>query len=631
MIEFAYFVLLIFLVLFLPGRFILRSLSFPLENLLGSVGLSVTVGICSILFFTYALSYIHLEFFYNVFVLIVDVACLIKFPLKKPKLDRSDFLNLFIVAIGSLSMLYITARSGIVSSGNMNLFSSNAFDSIYHLSLVGNLTHTFPPTYASVSSIPLRGYHFFYDFLVAYFVKFYHLNIYNSLFRYFPLLISFLYGITGWIAVKQSGLKKDAVSIFLLLIYFASGSFFIFKLSGSSGSFNPGVNPLLVNIIDPSVLLSLIVTFSLFAFLFSKKRSLLICSLLLGVLPLVKIYTAVLVYIAVFLLLIFKLIKQKDSFYLKLLLVGGVISSLVYIPINLGAGGLIFSPLLYFKHFMETSTVFSSLKWSLKMQVYEAYHNYLRIIILYLMSISLFFITTLGVRILGVIKILNLKNYDWKDGKKLFWTTIVIFGILFPVFFIQSTAVFNIIQFIWISYIIILIPTSEILGNYSMRIGKLGKIILIILLLFLIIPDDLTLAKAYSTNPTIVSGELIQASHVVRESTPATSNLLSLIPSSSGAPLISALTSRSVYYESPGLEFSGLEHVIDIRSTELTNINNEIAKCKSSEQVNKMLSSFMVQNNLSYVFSPENKCLDQSTNFHKVKLTSNYFLYELTR
>lgn len=629
--ELAYFVLLVFLVLFLPGRFILRSLSYPLESLLRTVGLSVVVGICSFLFFTYVLSYLHLEFFYNVFILIVDLACLIKYPLRKPKFNHSDFLNLFLVVIGSLSMLYITARSGIVSSVNMNLFSSNAIDSIYHLSLVGNLTHTFPPTYASVSNIPLRGYHFFYDFLVAHFVRFYRLDIYNSLFRYFPLLISFFYGITGWIAAKESGLKNNAVSFFLLLLYFASGLSFIFNFLGFSGSFNPGVNPLLVNIIDPSVLLSLIVTFSLFVFLFSKKRSLLICSLLLGVLPLIKIYIAVLVYIAVFLLFLVKLIKQKDSFYLKLLLVGGVISSIVYIPTNLGAGGLIFSPFLYFRHFMETSTIFSPLKWPLKMQVYETYHNYPRIIILYLVSIFLFFITTLGVRILSVIKILDLRNYDWKDEKKLFWTGIVIFGILFPVFFIQSTAVFNIIQFMWISYVIILIPTSEVLGDYFAKIGRLGKIILVILLLFLIIPDDLTLVKAYSTNPTIVSAELVQASNIVRESTPALSNLLSLIPSSGGAPLISALTSRSVYYESPGLEFNSLERVVDIRSAELKNINNEIAECKSSEQVNKMLSSFMVQNNLSYVFSLEDKCLDQSKSFRKVKLTSNYFLYEFTR
>ena len=53
------------------------------------------------------------------------------------------------------------------SNNGLVFYSINATDAMYHVSLIGNLMHHFPPTHGGLDGVALRGYHFFYDFLLA--------------------------------------------------------------------------------------------------------------------------------------------------------------------------------------------------------------------------------------------------------------------------------------------------------------------------------------------------------------------------------------------------------------------------------------------------------------------------------
>lgn len=626
--ELIYFIFLIFLVIYLPGRFILRLSRFEEKDSVVKNTVIFSSGISSFLLSTFILSYLNLAFMYLFFVLIAVI-----FELRHSKLRISvNLLNLEVLtlSLGTLAMFYLTARSGLISGNQMAFYSSNGIDYIFHLSLVGNLTHTFPPTHASISGIVFKGYHFFYDFLVANFVSFFKLNIFNSLFRYFPLFISFLYGFSGWAVAKKMKMGKIAMPVFIFLLYFAGGfQVWIFNLLKMTGNYNPGLNPQIINIIDPSVILSIILLFSAFIVLFSEKKNVALSVLFLGIMPQVKIYTAILSYFSLGLVAIINLIREKDRYLFPILIIGGAISAAVYLPINLGAGGLIFAPLLFYSHFMETSTIFSGYAWPFKLQVYDLHHNYLRIVQLYLTSGFLLFAPTLGLRIINFVFVKNLFKKIFYSSSNIFWGTIVVLGFLIPTFFIQSVAVFNIIQFTWISYIVLLIPTAFSIEKIFGKLNPTRALILTLTLVGLSFPALYNVFDSYSTNPKTVDLSLVNAAAEINQIVGSKQNILLLYGNKEGVPLISALTSRSVYLEPQGLDFAGVSDEIKKREEKLTSIEQELSNCSDSASIADNLSSFMKENNISYIFPLEdNKCLKTVKNLSLNKLNGGYVLYK---
>lgn len=642
MVSFILFIFILFLVFYIPGRYILRLCNFNQSSFLVIFSIAISLGICLFLVSMYTLSWIKLEYIYNLAIaafFVLEIRHTIREFKQKISFKHVNFLEILVLAAGTYLMTSVMWTSGLVSSVGMNLFSINATDSIYHLSLIGNLVHNFPPTHPGLSDIPLRGYHFFYDLMLANFVKFYHFNSFDLYFRYFALFISLYFGISTLALCRFLKFNNVATISLLFSIYFAQSfrGFLFFLIGENAGIYDPGIVQALGNILDPNVIFSLSILFSFYIFVFSTQlktiKTIIIAALILGLMPQIKIYTAFVAFFAFFVVSIVAVIKNKNFNYFKTFVLGSIIASLVYLPINFGAGSLIFAPFLLYKHFMESSRMFPSYEWPLKYDHYLEHNNYLRIIQLYVIALVLFFIPSLGIRIISILGITKMIKASFYTLENIFLTSIVVVSFLIPTLFIQNIAVFVVVQFFWIAYIILLIPTAVVLGNIFKSSSVFVSILVILVLGIINFSENHAFLKIYSANPHIVDSSLLSLSNDIKK-IPQDKGILILnrngLEDMYKSPFISALGQHPVYYEPEVGEFRGLDEVKQDRFATIAMVDNILQSCENTDKVNDEMLQFMRDTRNTYlVLLKENSCIEKLANFRKISQYGSYSLYKV--
>jgi hypothetical protein len=167
--------LLLFIPLFLitfyiPGRYILRISNVYAKDAVSHITLSLGLGIAIFLFTIYSLSWVHLVSFYYLFI----AYCLLReglsvldniqqYSWKKLSFNK----NILLIFLGSIITTALVWSSGLMTSHGMELYGVNAIDGIVHMSLINQFIDQFPAMTPYLSGIPFRGYHFFYDFMIA--------------------------------------------------------------------------------------------------------------------------------------------------------------------------------------------------------------------------------------------------------------------------------------------------------------------------------------------------------------------------------------------------------------------------------------------------------------------------------
>ena len=642
LIDIVVFIAILFFVFYLPGRFLLRLADKASSLSVTSAILSFAIGLSIYLTGMYTLSWINLSLLYYVFPLIiafVEGRNTLREIKKTAVHIRNHSWETVLVVAGTICMSYIMWRSGTTDSqGNMLFYEVNSIDAIWHISLIGNLVNIFPPTHPGLDGIPLRGYNFFYDFLLAGIHRIYPIAINDLFFRYLPVIVSLLYGITLMMIGKFFSMKRNALLFFLFLGYFSQsvgiGMAMLFNLSYDS----PIVQPM-GNIVDPSVILSVILFFATFPLLFAKNRRLLFLAIpILAVLPMIKIYTAFLAFASLGLLSVYELYRRRSFQYLSVLFPSGIIAAFLYFPINFGAGSLVFSPFLIYRHYMESGAVIPEYQWILKYQVFEADNNYLRIALLYVLAIGLFFIPSLGVRLVSFLSIRKLFEKKFYTDKNIFLSLSILFSLLIPTFFIQSVAVFVTVQFIWIGYFLLLIPTAITLGGIVSKMKKISAILLVVVIVLLQIPETVRLLYHYSVEPLVVENDFVTIAHAVDTLVPKQDGLVVVNPvrleSDSGEtlllPITSALSSHSVYYEPEVLEFMHLDSIVNSRRARIETMHNLLKTC--DDDVEYHLGEFLREIENSYILTAvEYPCLNTATNIRKISASGPYALYKLSQ
>jgi hypothetical protein len=313
------------------------------------------------------------------------------------------------------------------------------------------------------------------------------------------------------------------------LLYFSQGLGFLvteyFHIE-----YTTGIIQSIAHIADPNVVFSAGILFTIFVLIFNAKNVLhiILTSIVIGVLPNIKIYTAVIVFGALFITALISLVRDKNSVYVKIFFLSGLIGGFVYLPVNYGAGKLIFAPFMLYKHFMESAFVFSKFLWGYKYQYYLFHENYLRLAFLMFIAIFLFFVPSLGIKLISIGYLPKLVQKKFYTRPHIFWLSAISIAFIIPSFFIQNVAVFVIIQFLWFGYILLLLPTSIMLGkllnkaNVPIVSGFFG------LLIILNIPDNLGAIKAFTNNPMYISREMVYMANFVKKEIPQDKRIILL-------------------------------------------------------------------------------------------------------
>jgi len=635
------FIILVYVIFYAPGRYLLKQAKFSYPQsvtMLLSFGLGITVFLIT----SYLFAWVKLDF----------MACILAGSLTLIDRGRS-FLELtsqsknlknhkfeaILLASGIIGMCYLTWLSGIEKGGEYYFYGVNAVDSLYHLALIGNLTHSFPPEHFGLSGIPLRGYHFFYDFLIALFAKYFHFQIVDLYLRFFPLLLSFLFGLS-FLALSYFLKWRKSVTIGVIFVVFFLSNFEYFINYFVHSELLVHIPEGLTQILDPSVPFS-IMLFICGYILFSTKNKtfiqIAITALIIGILPMVKVYTAFLFFAGLGLALLWNIYKKNYKKHVVLMGLSAIISAVVYLPVNFGAGNFIFAPFLYWRHLMEGSHVFQNLHFPMQYLIFEQHANFPRMAFILAIIGVIFFILTLGWRIpVGIVYLYTLrrKRISIKEGH-IFWSGVFLTGLLIPILFIQSSSVFNIVQFYWIilslSLPFFVMQLHEVTSKYSKRtIGIIWSVIILSCL-----PSHLVLFKEYSAHPTIISKDVVTLTKSISARVPLDQSLLILSKKDSyQVPLFSSLTSRSVYLETEGIDFSSLQNVIYDRQQIIDRISIMAERCNEStkEKDTEVLKKLILSTNSHYVVTPSTfPCLQNNSSFRILSNNSGQQLVQILR
>lgn len=646
LLNFIFFIILVILVFYLPGRLILRISGFKFGSFVITLTSSLVTGISLFLLGTYILSWFNLAILYN---LVIPIAAILEFKYSHKEL-RQLFKNInnivswesLLIIVGSAAMTYLTWNSGVYYKDGLYFYGVNGGDSIYLLALIGSLISHFPPVHPGLSGVEIQGYHFFYEFLISNFVKFYNLNILDLFFRYFPLMISILFGLSALSLSKFLKWKKVTTILFLFLMYFAqSFDFFAYYIYRFFNFYynSAGITQSFANALDPSVILSIIFIFIGFILLFSKhtKWSFLAAVLVIGVIPQIKIYSGILFYTGLGVVALMQYMKNKSLYYFLILFLSGLVSAFVYLPINYGAGNLIWAPLLIYKNFIDSAWIFNNWHWNVNYVIFAQHNNYIHLAFFYVVAISIFIITGMGIRISVLLSIKRIFQRDLYSLQNVFWLSSIAFSFLIPSFFIQSISTFQTIQFFWVGYILMIIPTALVLGSKLEKAGKWMFVGAVLLIAILFLPDTIKILSTYSTNPGIDSPELVSQASVMKNIPQNEGILVVNIIKVKGkyqdvflSPIFSALSGHSIYYEHELTEFQGIGNIVDIRKKNIELISDNIVFCKnpsiSEDNILKIMNS---TNNKYLLVLKKTGCLSEYKSLKIINNTENTVLYKI--
>ncbi|HYK08812.1 MAG TPA: hypothetical protein VEW42_04920 [Candidatus Eisenbacteria bacterium] len=615
-LEIIFFLLFLAVGLYLPGRLFFSLLKIKLDSI-SSLFLPFAIGILLFALSALIVSSVHVPYLLLPLCLVASIYSLVREKPQHLSLPKNHFYGLGITMLLSLLFALFSFFTGIfpsASSGQVVLYRG---DDLWHLMLINELAHTFPPNNPGFASIPLHGYHFFYDLLVAKVSTSFFVSPFSLYFRYFPLLLSFLWGV-GVYAFIFMWSKKISISLWAVALTLFGGSFaYILSLQGHAGfSWDSalGMSQPASSLLNPPFTISIILLLAgLFCLLqyYSTKKFVWLFPFVLtvGLLPMFKVYAGILLMTSYALLVVTELIKRHFKILLTLPFVG--ILFLTYSVFALGGGFLIWYPL------WSPHAILQSFPWynfDNKMLVYGQQHVLKGLITTELDGLVLFIFGNVGTRIIGIL--LALYFVVRKRIAVSILTShlllLTLVSLCIPLLFIQSGKVFEIIQMGWYYLFFTAIFASFGLGYFlEKKIPFILKILFILLFVTTTIPSSLyALYKAREVASFESKNPIEKSALFLAKDSTYTHTILEL-PSqeflgtvgkwySNQLPILATFGKKNAYVTNEYINFPGVP--INQRLTALQMVM-EYSNAPTPEKA-KDIQTFLKKNHIIYIYAP---------------------------
>lgn len=598
--------------LYLPGRLFFQILKIKLDPLAARF-LPFTTGILLFTLFALIVSAVHMPYLLLPLCLAVSAYSVVK---EKPKVFSTPQKHIYgLVIVVFLSLIF---ASFSFFTGVFGQVVSYHGDDLWHLMLINELSHTFPPNNPGFANIPLQGYHFFYDLLLARVSTAFFISPLSLYFRFFPILLSFLWGVGVYSFVLEWS-KKISISLWAVGLTFFGGSFaYILSLQGHAGfSWDSalGMSQPASSLFNPPFVISIILLitglFALLQYYSTKKFAwLILLSLTVGLLPMFKVYAGILLMASYVLFITIQLFRKNWKTLLTLPFVGALFLSTYYV-FALGGGFLIWYPL------WSPHAILQSFPWynfDNKIMVYSQQHVIKGLVQTELDGLILFIFGNLGTRLIGILLALYFV-FRKKIKLSLFTAHILIMAILalcIPLFFIQSGKVFEIIQMGWYYLFFAALFASFGLGYFlEKKFPVILKIVCILVFISATIPSALyALQKAPEVVGFNGKSPMQQAALFLAKDPTYSHTLLELPPQeylgnvhtwySSQLPILSTFGNKNAFVANEYIDFPGVP--VQERLQILENILR-FANQPTQDKVNDM-HTFLKENHITYIYTP---------------------------
>jgi len=456
LIEGFFFFLFILFTVFLPGTVILSPF-FSKTSLGEKLVLSLGVGVAIFTFLSFWLKIFH----WQNLIFVYCFLCLFFFLKKKiyQKFffkEKVDKLCLFLIFLGGLFQSSLLLKSGILQEKGIVFWGVNGYDGIWHSALIAEINRGFPYQNPGFAGYPLKNYHFFSDLFLAQAHFLTKIPILDLYFRFSSLFFSFLLNALVYIfTVRWTGRKKVGYwSMFFISFVSTFGWVLPFLGLGSnnwetafwgtptsSAFLNPPFGVSLIIILTALILLDLFVKNK-------NKKIIPVLMIILGSLVGFKSYGALVVFLTLFILGLWELVREKKIWLWLVVFLSGFISLGIYRKSNIqGESFLIWKPWWFIRTMIEAPDRVNWIGLEMKRQSYLFSGNKLMVLLIEIIALLLFLIGNLGAKALGFFSLRKiLKENRFLDK----FLIIVLLVSFFPtLFFIQKEVAWNTIQFLY--------------------------------------------------------------------------------------------------------------------------------------------------------------------------------------
>lgn len=431
-------ILAIIIAFYIPGRVVFGKNKS--SNGIATVACSMIIGLVLWGWQGYIFGYLQMRFLSYIYLFIFILLFIYKkyYVINLNKLKEFDFPAIFLIILGFFALSYPYFKTGLITEKGIYFPPfSYATDHIGHTSLINEMVKRFPPFEPGMYGILVTNYHYWFNLITAELIRVFHLPLFQAQYIGMYIFGSLMLGVTAYVFSTSITKSKNFVRWLLFLLYFGGdASYWLSFITNRVFDFEiPSVIDYSALFMDnPPRAFSIIILFVALYLLFVNlkklsKKDIVIISLLIGTLAGFKIYTGILALSGLGFLAVYNLFLKRDMKILGIFVLAFILSLIVFIPVNAGAGGIFFNPVDRPRDFITYQSL-GLRDWELRWRVYLENNNYIRLIQYGIIMSVVYFFAQFGIRLIGLIpykKMLLLLDSE----KKIF-----IYGAMFLSFFV---------------------------------------------------------------------------------------------------------------------------------------------------------------------------------------------------
>lgn len=530
-----------------------------------------------------------------------------------PKIHFDPILVITLL-VGVVFMLSAIWFVGVPINEGLFFCCRGVPDDMYHLALTDELIKNMPPFEPGASKIVLENYHYWANLIMAETIRVFGTDLMDTVYRFFPLLLSLLLAGAVVSFPKLLGLKKSFARWFALFVFFGGDILFILTwIFGRGVNFNVyGLDDATKLLAGPTRSFSIVVIFWAICLLivWLKKRNIfldIVLGLMFASLVGMKVYTGIFAVGGLFFLGSYYLFLRRDFKRLLMPIISGLLSILIFFPVNGGSNGIGLYYPWAFREFIakaDLGTVFLILR----QRIYVADGKFLQVI-----SYDLLFVAIYITFMFGAINIafLQTKKSLSRIPKELhlFLISGIFVSLILGFFGSQTNGGGNTIQMIIALYFFAAIYAALAISTHLEGTSKKLGIIVSVLVIALTVPRAFNeglqnFARIVSGSGYVVSNDEINSLNWIK-SHPCNDCVVSIWPEWSDQELfmrVSFLSGKQVF-------IAGYNGVLADHNVKGIKKRRKINQEIYSSYIKYKVKSHLLKNNISYLFMPKDAVL----------------------
>ncbi len=502
--TFLFFLLFIVIsipVLYIPGFGILSKAKKQLEDQ-ETITLSLSLGIVIFVLTAFILAFLNVRYLLLPIIIIANLLIFQKNGLEifsSWKIFITNKTLLTLIIIGILTQGFINFPSGYLYKDSLHFWSSQGHDGLWHIATMEIIKKSLPPQNPTFSGESLYNYHYLVDVLMGEFARIFpFFSTLDMYFRFFPVIFSFLIGMSVFAFVSRWQNNKRIGYLAIFFTYFVGSFGYIVTFMRSGNIFGGETvfwaaqeNTLLGN---PPHAIShgLLAAFFLSFLIYTKERNVMwvIITFLIGsILAGFKVSGGFVMLVGLSVASLIDFINKRNFLTLLLFLSLSLSNLLTFKSMTSnGSSFLMFLPWWFVR-----TMVVDRLGWvdlELRRQHYLSkgtWNATLRVIQLETIAFAIFIIGNLGMRVLGivemVIKFIKNKSEFIRDPIDAMLMVTMLTGLIVPLFYVQKGLIYNNIQFM--QYFLFVFGFFGAISTYKILVNRKSRVLRVVIFLLI--------------------------------------------------------------------------------------------------------------------------------------------------